>query len=160
MNTISLKLDRSTLGALFEAFSDEAIARLASQSEVLRFEANAMIFDEGLEARKLYILHSGRVAIEIRIDGENRFFVHTAAPREVFGWSALVPPFSLTASARAVEPSTIIAISASALEDEITREPNAGLELMKGVIRLVSTRLKDTRLQLVNILHWPAVPHK
>lgn len=144
-------------GSLLRPLSKEALARLAERARRLTVEAGEPVFREGEEATDIYVLERGHVAIEIDV-GPNlgRTVVNTVGAGECFGWSALVPPCRMTASARAVETSTVIAVPGAALEEAFARDPSAGLAVMRELVRMVSLRLKDTRFQLVNLLHWPS----
>lgn len=144
-----------TLGSLLRPLSMEALARIAAASERRMHEQGEVIFREGDIAAEFFMLEHGHVALEMEVGGSRRAMVHTISPGDFFGWSALVPPQRMTASARAVEPSTVIAIPDEVFEEVFRTEPAAGLQVMREVSRIISLRLKDTSLQLINLMEWP-----
>jgi CRP-like cAMP-binding protein len=142
--------------ALFRPLGRPALERLAAASDRRIVEAGDAVFTEGAKAEKVYLLETGHVAIEIEIgSGYGRTIVHTASAGECFGWSAIIPPFRFTASARAVEHSAVVEVPGAAIEAAFADGPAGGVEVLREFARMISLRLKDTRFQLVNMLHWP-----
>ena len=105
-------------------------------------------------ADELYFLEKGRIAVEIGLGIDRKAIVYTARPGEAFAWSALVPPHILTASLVGVEPSTVLCVSRKGLLEEFDRDPQVARVVLEHTARLIATRLKDTRLQFVNLLQW------
>ena len=76
------------------------------------FEPGAIVFKENDEATTLYIILEGRVAVLIDIGGGRKTNVDTITKGETLGWSAMVPPHTMTAAAKAVERTRVVAIPA------------------------------------------------
>jgi len=116
---------------------------------------DAIIFDEGHEAAELYLLQSGRVALEMQVqpmpDGP---VIPTAleviSKGECFGWSALVEPHFYTLAARCMTNSTVLAISGKTLRDAMADDPLLGYQIMGKLAEIVAHRLADTRLRLTS----------
>lgn len=142
-------------GGLLRPFSPAALERIAARCEERKYERHEAVFDEGAPAEHLFLLVSGLVAIEIDLGRGRRALVQSVEAGENFGWSALSTAKRKTATARVVEPSTVIAIPGAAIEAEIEADAKAGVEVFRNLLRLVDTRLRDTRLQLLNLLDWP-----
>ncbi len=143
-----------TLGPLLRPLSEEGLAIVGAAATRRVYERGEVLFREGDVAEECYLLETGHVAIEIEIGSSKRAMIHTVSPGDFFGWSALVPPRHMTASARAVESSAVIAIPGKILDQVFEKEPAAGLDVMRGVSRVITLRLKDTSLQLVNMMEW------
>lgn len=142
------------VGPLLRPLSKDGLATVGAAAERRVYERGEILFREGDVAEDCFLLETGYVAIEIEIGSGKRAMIHTVSPGDFFGWSALVPPKHMTASARAVEPSTVIAIPGNVLDEVFEKEPAAGLDVMRGVSRVITLRLKDTSLQLVNVMDW------
>lgn len=142
-------------GAILSHFSAASLARIAARSEERRYEPGDRIFSEGDPAESIFILRTGYIAIEVDLGLGRHAHVSTISAGEDFGWSALVPPRRMTASARAVEPSTVVVVPAPAVEEAMKSEPGSGIEAMRGLARIIELRLRDTRLQIANLLEWP-----
>jgi CRP-like cAMP-binding protein len=63
-----------------------------------------------------------------------------------------VAPHVYVAEASALEDSTVLAISADEVEDILLREPAAGYAVMKKVAGVISTRLRDIKEELIEVL--------
>ena len=138
---------------LFEGLGDEellAIARLAREE---KFDAGSVIFREKGPANYLYIVREGRVAILIDISRRKQAVIDTISRNCSFGWSAMVPPYTYTGTARTVEPTRAIVISGQELRGLCSTCCSTCYTIMEKITRIISKRLKDTRLQLVSLLH-------
>ena len=76
--------------------------------------------------------------------------VDTITQGNVFGWSALVAPRSLTMSAISIKPSSILMVNGAQLMEMMNNEPALGYEIMKGIVRVLSLRLRELRLRLID----------
>ena len=114
-----------------------------------------MIFKEGEKASELYILTDGRIALEMEVKPvPNRPAIPTAlevvSKDEFFGWSALVEPYVFTLSARCMTPCTTVAIKGDMLLKTMNDDTLLGYEVMRELCKLISLRLANTRLRLIN----------
>ncbi len=142
---------------LFEHLEAEELERLAGLCREFACPAGAVIFREGDRAADLYVLAEGRVALETDIPiMPDRPPVPTTVdlvgPNDCFGWSALVEPYTLTASARCMSPSTGVAIGGDALREFMRENPAIGYGVMGRLAQIVSQRLSQTRMRLTTQL--------
>ncbi len=138
---------------LFGALNDEQLDKIAALGTTQTYDTDAFVFHEHDPAASIYFLVAGRVAVLIDIGLSKRTNVFTVTKGDSFGWSAIVPPYVLTASAKCVEPSTIVSIDALKLRELLDEDQALGLKVFEKVTSLVSKRVKDTRLQLINLIH-------
>src|SRR3990172_413959 len=75
----------------------------------LRFKAQEFLFREGEEASAMYLLRSGRVALEVDIPGQGSVQIQSVEEGEVLGFAWLFPPYRWQFDGRAVEPVRAIA---------------------------------------------------
>jgi hypothetical protein len=115
--------------------------------------SDTVIFSEGDDALKLYIVEKGRVAIKALLQGGKWAPVCAVSPGEIFGWSCLVPPYRFTASATSLEETVAMSFEASQLRELFTREPGIGYSMMQNVAELITSRLKNVRLELLGIVY-------
>lgn len=119
------------------------------------YKKDAIIFDEGQEAAELYLLQSGRVALEMQVQPVPEGPVIPTALEiiskgECFGWSALAEPRFYTLTARCMTNSTVLTISGRTLRDAMADDPFMGYQIMGRLTDIVSRRLADTRLRLTS----------
>jgi hypothetical protein len=67
---------------------------------------------------------------------------------EIFGWSALVPPHRLTASARCQGKADVITINGKELLELLEKGGRSGYVVMKNLSALISSRLALTTIAL------------
>jgi CRP-like cAMP-binding protein len=90
-------------------------------------------------------------------DGTKLATVMTVGPGEIFGWSSLVEPYQLTASAYCATPVRVVAITASGVRALMTMSCSLGYRLMQKECQVASGRLRATRLQLLSTIR-PTAP--
>jgi CRP-like cAMP-binding protein len=133
------------LGFLDELTSDE-LNKVADIADEATLRSGQRVFSEGMHARDIYVLLEGAVEIRMRRDSRTEAFtVATIEPGEIFGWSALIEPFSLTASAEVTEKSRVMSIHGGALRDLFEENPRVGYLFMKEINRIVGSRLRNLR---------------
>jgi hypothetical protein len=138
--------------AIFRGLSDEQISKILALSEKETIPAGTTVFHQGDEANRLYIVDSGRVAINTSIQDGKWAPVCIVSSGGVFGWSCLVPPYQLTASATTFEETEVTLFDSSALRDLFSQEPAIGYVMIQNVGGLISSRLKNARLELIGVV--------
>jgi CRP/FNR family cyclic AMP-dependent transcriptional regulator len=138
--------------AIFQGLSEEQIATVLELSEQETLASGTTVFHQGDEAERLYIVDSGRVAINTSIQDGKWAPVCIVSAGGIFGWSCLVPPYQLTASATTFEETTVTRFNGEALRELFSREPAIGYMMIQNVGGLISSRLKNTRLELIGVV--------
>ncbi len=136
---------------LFVGLSGEEQARVAAIAHEARYAKDVVIFQEDTEAEDLYVVLEGRVALRFRLGMHTKskqVTIDAVQPGEVMGWSALVPPRKLTASAVCLEPVRALTIEGAELRTLLDSDPRLGYAVMNNLAEVIATRLRDTRLQL------------
>ena len=112
---------------------------------------DTLIFTEGAEARKFYLVEDGRVAIESQVARGLRFPLSIVYPGQAFGWSALVPPHVYTATVTALSKTRVISVDQEALLSMMQAEPCLGFTIMQNVACIVASRLRTMELALAGL---------
>ncbi|MDR7543889.1 MAG: FAD-dependent oxidoreductase [Armatimonadota bacterium] len=141
---------------LFAGLSASARDLVASMGKVVTFRPGERVFNEGEEARYLYVIHEGRVALEMRPprpdgDAPRSVVVTVLGPGDPLAWSAVVPPFVLTMSAVCIEPTVLVALDARPLRRLITLDWETGYAIMAGLVDLILSRLSTIRARMAQI---------
>jgi len=131
-------------------FSPRDQARLAALAKEVRFAADQVIFREGDDYSVFYLLGKGMVALELEVPG-HVLRVQTLYAGDVFDWSALLPHAGKHFQARALEPVTALAFEGDQLLASFNADPQFGLAFMLRLMGVVSERLRNTRLQLLDM---------
>jgi len=137
--------------SLFGGLSETDLAGVAKLCRERTYENGSVIFTIGGSATDIYLLKAGKVEIQIEFkiyDQEVRATVYTVGKGEIFGWSALVPPHRLTASARCQGRADVLMINGKELLEVLEKDKRIGYVVMKNLSALVSSRLASTTIAL------------
>ena len=140
---------------VFLGLSDENLAEIASLPScgLENYGAGEIIFQEREKAETLYVLVEGRINLTIRLTLDKRVreeVVDVVSKGGAFGWSALVPPYLCTLNAISALASKVLRIKGEEIRQLLDREPYMGYEVMKGLIRVTASRLRDTQQLLAS----------
>ena len=136
---------------LFSGLSQTELSGIAKLCRERTYEGGSVIFTIGGSAADIYLLETGKVDIQIEFkiyDYEVMTTVYTVGKGEIFGWSALVPPHRLTASARCEGKADVIMINGKELMGILERDRHIGYVVMKNLSALISSRLASTTIAL------------
>jgi len=137
--------------SVFGGLSETELTKIAKLCCERTYEDGSVIFTIGGSATDVYLLKIGKVDIQIEFkiyENEIRATVYTVGKGEIFGWSALVPPHRLTASARCQGKSDIIMINGKELMEFLEKDRRIGYVVMKNLSALISSRLASTTIAL------------
>ncbi|MFA6003651.1 MAG: Crp/Fnr family transcriptional regulator [Elusimicrobiota bacterium] len=121
------------------------IARIAKERD---FKAGTTIFSKSESGRHMFIVVRGRVRIFSSSNSKKRKTFAYLAPGECFGEMALVDGHTRSASAQAVEDSSLLVIRKSDFEGLLLSDPKLTLYLL----RTVSERLRQANEEIENLL--------
>jgi CRP-like cAMP-binding protein len=125
--------------------------RLAELARPLDAEPGSVLLREGLETSELGIVRTGRVALRLAVPMRGLITILTVEPGDLFGWSALIPPYRSTSTVVAIERTTGIVFPARALREALAVDEELASALYPRVMRSVARRLEATRLQLLDL---------
>ena len=92
----------------------EHLALLADGASYAQFDPGHYLCREGDRADFFYLVHRGRVALELNQD-ESQVAVQSLEAGDVLGWSWLVPPYRWRFNGRAIEATQAIALDGRGL---------------------------------------------
>ena len=95
------------------------------------------------------LIRSGAVVVETFVPGRGNIVIQTLGAGEALGWSWLYSPYQWQFTARAVEPTELIAFNAVRLRELVEENPDFGQELRSRIAGVLLHRLQATRRRLV-----------
>ena len=132
--------------ALFTELSTDELARLAAAAQRHDLQRNDLLFAEGDEPDRLFVVVSGRVAIANRsIDGRESM-ISLMERGDLFGEMPLFDGLGRSAEARALEPSEVLSIPYGPLQEIYEARPS----LLWSVVKLLANRLRNTDVALAD----------
>jgi CRP-like cAMP-binding protein len=147
-----LEVLQSPLAAALEPQHVDKLLRLGREVDL---EEDQTILHEGEGCDQLYLLLSGRVALEILLH-RRVVCIQTLAAGDELGWSSVLMGNQCPFHARCVQRARAIAFDGPQLLDACKRDPAFGFALMYRLLEVVAGRLQATRLQLVEIFNIKA----
>ena len=135
----------------FKGLEEPYLQLLVGCASNVRFNAGEVIFREGEQANKFYLIRQGKVAVETFAPSRGPIIVQTLGEGEVVGWSWLVAPYRWRFDGRAVELTRAIALDGECLRGKCEEDHNLGYELMKRVAHVMEKLVEATRLQLLDV---------
>jgi CRP-like cAMP-binding protein len=133
-----------------QGLSAQELRLLATYSQEKHFPPNAMIFAEGEQGDSLYIVVDGSIRISRMVPGMGEECLSILDRGEVFGEMALIDDQPRSADARAhIQGSTVFTISRSLLEEVLSMDPDAAVQFLNLLCRLLCRRLRAMNERLV-----------
>jgi CRP-like cAMP-binding protein len=140
---------------IFAGLSIQELELIAKVCKQRTYPAGECCCVQGEVIDELRAVNGGKVTIEMRIEVApytQTLRVATPTKGNVFAWSALVEPHSLSASARCIERAQVICIKASDLQWIFKERPSIERVVMKNLATIISHKLRDARSQLVRLV--------
>jgi CRP-like cAMP-binding protein len=135
----------------FKGLEEPYLQLLVGCASNVRFNAGEVVFREGEEANKFYLIRQGKVAVEMFAPSRGPIILQTLGEGEVLGWSWLVAPYRWRFDGRAVELTRAIALDGECLRGKCEEDHDLGYELMKRVSLVMEKLVQATRLQLADV---------
>ena len=133
--------------------SDSMLENLATITSINVYKAGDYIFNEGDDAKSLYSVIDGKVGLEIEKNSSTRILIDNITNGMMLGFSALVDTEekSYTTSARALTDTKLFTWKAEDLEILFSQDYEMGFLFMKGIAKIVKTRLQIRNVQFLDI---------
>ncbi len=123
---------------------------LATFSTEERFREGSMIFREGERGDKLFIVLDGRIRISKFIPGVGEEALTVLDRGDFFGEMALIDDKVRSADAKAHEgDATVLSIDRATLNEILSMDPNASLQFLNLLCRMISRRLREINDKIV-----------
>jgi CRP-like cAMP-binding protein len=117
----------------------------------VQFEPRQIIFHEGEEAQRFWLVRHGKVALEINAPQRGALTIETVELGEVLGWSWLVPPYRWHFDARAIELTRAIELDGKQLRACCEHDHDLGYDIYQRFAQVIAHRLQGTRMQLLDL---------
>lgn len=125
---------------LFSELGPESLAVLIANATLLHFEPGAVVYRQNDPSDRLFVVASGLVSIAT--EGEHGVEIARLGDNEFFGETALISNELRLSTARALEPTDVLAIERRTVTELVQKEPG----LLKTVLRFLRERLVESLL--------------
>lgn len=153
---------RVALHPFLAGMSREQLELLADCAMAAHFKEGQTILRAKEIANRFYLIESGEVALEARLENGEPVVIESIGPGELLGWSWMFPPHVWHFTARALEPTNALFFYGSIVREYCERDHSLGFELFKRMSAVMMHRLQAARYKMLT-LHAsamsPVPPH-
>ncbi len=129
----------------------QTLAELAGVASVQTFAPGRVVFREGDRCPEIFLVESGRVALDMHVPGRGPVRILTVGAGELLGWSALLADGPMTATATTLEATRLVVLPGAKLGAMCETNHEIGYRVMQQMARALAQRLVATRLQLLDL---------
>jgi hypothetical protein len=129
---------------LFSGLQPSYLRHIASLGLEENYDPGALIFAEGAQGDKVYLILSGAVRISRQVPGMGEEALAVLRAGTYFGEMALIDDFPRSADARAHEACRLFVIRKEDLEDLLFVDRDLAYDLLWSFVRTLSSRLRET----------------
>lgn len=137
--------------SMVKGLLDGHVEFLSGCAKNLRIGSGRFLFREGAEADQLYLVRSGKIALEVHDGARGTVVVETIGADDTLGWAALNPPYRWSLDARALEPTLLFAIDSTCLRQKLEADHSFGYVFTKRLMNEIHERLERARLQALDV---------
>ncbi len=145
---------------LFELLDDDEIKALAEQLDQTQLYAGQMVFNQGDQGGTMYVVQSGKVELFLKDDSGERVVLSVVENGGIFGELSLLDNEPRSASAKALQDSTLFIIDRHDLEMLFSKHHHAALDIMTMLSRRIreADMLVRQRVVARNVNEESALP--
>jgi CRP/FNR family transcriptional regulator, cyclic AMP receptor protein len=132
------------------------LGRLAALADSIEVPAGQRLFEEGGQAATLWLIRSGRIALDLRVPGRDRLIVETLGPGDELGLSWLMPAARWQFGAVAQLPVSAFELSSAGLTSLCDADHELGYLLTGRLLRTAISRLQAARIRILDLYAAPA----
>jgi CRP/FNR family cyclic AMP-dependent transcriptional regulator len=118
---------------------DEQLKVLAELATSEVFEVGESLGRQGRAAEKVYLIEDGLVGIYLELGPMTHRQIQSAANFELVCWSAMLPPYRMYSTVRAIETTRVLAFEGQALAKLCQSHPPIGCKLHRGVAATIAS---------------------
>jgi CRP/FNR family transcriptional regulator, cyclic AMP receptor protein len=131
--------------------SDEHMNILVGCASNVRFADGAPLISEGQAADKLFLIRTGRVALEVNVGERGSLRIQTVGAGDILGWSWLISPYRWHFTGIAVADVRAVELDGKCLRNKCEMDHSFGYEMLKRLSQVMERRLEATRGQLLDV---------
>jgi CRP/FNR family transcriptional regulator/CRP/FNR family cyclic AMP-dependent transcriptional regulator len=137
---------------ILHSLNKDELEKIVPCFEIIRYPAGAVIFSEGEPGDFIGLLVSGKVEVKKQTDFHEKQIVLAILSKGSFvGELSMVDRQPRSATVVALEDSEMIILRRDALDSFMQKYPEIGVKVLKGIIQVMSIRLRKSVERLARI---------
>ncbi len=129
--------------------------RLAAIAASVELAADTRLFDEGGQAASLWLIRSGRIALDLHVPGRDRLIVETLGPGDELGLSWLVSPPRWQFGAVVQLAASAFELTAAAVTSLCESDHELGYQVTRRLLDTAIGRLQAARIRILDLYAAP-----
>ncbi len=140
---------------LFDNLTEVQLKRIVQLAQRKEYKAGATLFAEGTSSDAMYIIEKGQVKITKSLGPDKEKTLNVLGDGDFFGEMAFLDQAPRSATAKTITDSVIWDVSSARFNKTLmTTEPQIAVKILCKIIKILSTRLRDTDEEVVNMAQW------
>jgi CRP/FNR family transcriptional regulator, cyclic AMP receptor protein len=115
------------------------------------FKPGEFLCRDEAPATKFYVIHHGRVSVEIYRARRGPVTIQSLGEGEALGWLWFDQPYHWHLDAKALDLTRVISLKVQCLLDTCNRDHDFGYELMRRYAHHLAVQFRVTKLQLADM---------
>ncbi|HTZ93023.1 MAG TPA: cyclic nucleotide-binding domain-containing protein [Streptosporangiaceae bacterium] len=153
MSVISAELASHRFAAGLAAGQLDRLAAIATSIEV---PAGTRLFEEGGHAASVWLIRTGRIALDLHVPGRDRLIVETLGPGDELGLSWLRPAARWQFGAIAQVTASAFELSSAKLTGLCDSDHELGYQLTRRLLGTAIDRLQAARIRILDLYASPS----
>ena len=155
MSVVGSELASHRFAAGLTASHLDRLAAIASSIEVA---AGTRLFEEGGPATSMWLIRTGRIALDLHVPGGDRLIVETLGPGDELGLSWLLPSARWQFGAAAQVAASAFELSSAAVTGLCDSDHELGYQLTRRLLGTAIGRLQAARIRILDLYAVPPHP--
>jgi CRP-like cAMP-binding protein len=136
--------------------TDPMLDSLIPITDLLLFDENEIIFNQGDPSDRLYMVKQGKVLLEQRITDKITVSISAIKPGFTFGWSAMLDEETYTSGAIAAEPCELFSLREEKIKSLFDKDHSLGFIMSQRLLVIMKKRYDIRTEQFIKtIKHHP-----
>ena len=137
---------------LFSLLEDEDIEKIAPFIELTIYPSGTVLFKEGDPGDFVGCVISGKLEVKKQTEFKgNQVIIALLTKGALVGELSIFDRNNRSATVEAVEKTTMLVLRNDTIETLMQEHPRTGIKLLKGLLRILSLRLRKATERLTNI---------
>jgi len=151
MNKTENKVEVLKKCPFFGDLTDEQLTTLANMASTKTFEVGENLAKQGRTQEKMYVIEDGLVGLYLELGPMTHRQIQAASNYDIIGWSAMLPPYRSTTTAKAIETTKVLVFNGTDLLGLCHTMPAIGCKVNRGLASVVAQRLHHAYTQLMGV---------
>ncbi len=130
---------------------DEQLKVMADMCSTEVFEVGESLAKQGRTQENVYLIEDGLVGLYLELGPVTHRQIQSASSFEVVGWSAMLPPYRSTTTAKAIETTKVLTFKGKELTNLCESHPLIGCRVHRGLASVIAIRLHNAFTQLMGV---------